>query len=1048
MTRPLAAKFEELYTKMKESCKDEEPPSEPRRASRASEQIDETFVANLPQLYLTAFSAFDENNLPAPIFLWDKVKSVKPPPTRACSIIGTLVPVQKGGVHREELDENDEDASCELGPCVRIHQVREWFCQPPPLAFEVPADGKKPRRPVTAGVRSPMPTVWLRSDVAWYRLMNPSVAYNKIFKDMFFQASLAFRVVQVFSQQPRLGYDGVVEALLGPKGRDGPAVKVKERKERTEQQLLECPELVIAQLIEFKGKTSGTSSFIGTLRRKKSIEMKRLKKERRRERRERGEPSASSESDGADALDDDDSGAESPRPMQPFDGDWSSGESDGSDGRNTVDPVQAAAKKEAALERRRQRKQAKQHSTVETILDEIIRQVERRAEKEIRMQREMARQMLASEGVAEDLRLPGASKFGSLPSSKPFVSGLPPSLLSAPVMVSDFLQTFGAVFDFGLYSPATLVDALGVECPPRWVARLHLALARAAGADPNRKETEATWPELMRTLIVQNETNDKDVQAVEVALACKEYSQLSVVERWTLLSWLVHLVLETEMFHHLIDERTENVYRATQAVVASRKEWRDQKEAQQAWQDTPVRNEFLKALTAIMKAREARMFSKPVDPVALGLADYCTIVKKPIDLGTIKRKLLDGGYCNSLQVVADVRRVWSNAILYNGEHSEVTEAARRLSATFEEKFADFPEDPPGTLFPEEEEDKEDEDEPVNPKSQYLSVQKEEARSKSEAANKRRSSALGMDRYYRRYWWFEWCPHVIAIEIPVPLPKASSTQIRPTTGATEWRCIDKIDHVETILSRLNDSGIRESILKANLLHFKEPIGAAMSAGSVAVEQPCEDARTNSLVDMMSLPWWCLRDGDQSEQLARWSCCKGLDATREAVLELESSILPPMLSKKWLQRRPQWLTELHEAKTFAQVATFLRELKESGFSQIDDWQKRCAPNRGEWLAGLSTADSKLVVETLNSTAREDDLVIYLSSGHGIQQQQVPLLAWDSNVRSTVVCQCRIAKAAYANQKLCLSAVFCQPCHCAGYLKHCAHTHHDMTHAECRT
>jgi hypothetical protein len=60
-------------------------------------------------------------------------------------------------------------------------------------------------------------------------------------------------------------------------GRDGPAVKVKERKERTEQQLLECPELVIAQLIEFKGKTSGTSSFIGTLRRKKSIEMKRLK---------------------------------------------------------------------------------------------------------------------------------------------------------------------------------------------------------------------------------------------------------------------------------------------------------------------------------------------------------------------------------------------------------------------------------------------------------------------------------------------------------------------------------------------------------------------------------------------------------------------------------------------------------------------------------------------------------------------------------------------------------------------------------------------------
>ena len=135
---------------------------------------------------------------------------------------------------------------------------------------------------------------------------------------------------------------------------------------------------------------------------------------------------------------------------------------------------------------------------------------------------------------------------------------------------------------------------------------------------------------------------------------------------------------------------------------------------------------------------------------------------------------------------------------------------------------------------------------------------------------------------------------------------------------------------------------------------------MSAGSVATDAPCEDVQTNSLVEMMSLPWWCLRDGDQSERLARWTCCEGIDATREALLELEASVLPPLLSKKWASRRAQWLTELLEAKTFAQVATFLRELKESGFSQIDDWLKRCAPSRGEWLPGLSVADSKLVVE----------------------------------------------------------------------------------------
>jgi hypothetical protein len=54
-----------------------------------------------------------------------------------------------------------------------------------------------------------------------------------------------------------------------------------------------------------------------------------------------------------------------------------------------------------------------------------------------------------------------------------------------------------------------------------------------------------------------------------------------------------------------------------------------------------------------------------------------------------------------------------------------------------------------------------------------------------------------------------------------------------------------------------------------------------------------------------------------------------------------------------------------------------------------------------------------QTLNSTAREDELVIYLSSGHAVQQQQVALLPWDSNVRSSVVCQGRIAKAAYAKR-----------------------------------
>lgn len=37
-------------------------------------------------------------------------------------------------------------------------------------------------------------------------------------------------------------------------------------------------------------------------------------------------------------------------------------------------------------------------------------------------------------------------------------------------------------------------------------------------------------------------------------------------------------------------------------------------------------------------------FLKPVDPVALNLPDYFTVIKKPMDLGTVKNNLLEIQY--------------------------------------------------------------------------------------------------------------------------------------------------------------------------------------------------------------------------------------------------------------------------------------------------------------------------------------------------------------------------------------------------------------------
>nr|GMC55607.1 transcription factor GTE8-like [Ipomoea batatas] len=47
------------------------------------------------------------------------------------------------------------------------------------------------------------------------------------------------------------------------------------------------------------------------------------------------------------------------------------------------------------------------------------------------------------------------------------------------------------------------------------------------------------------------------------------------------------------------------------------------------------------------------VFNEPVDPVKLNIPDYFTVIKHPMDLGTIKKKLASGQYSNPLDFLAD-----------------------------------------------------------------------------------------------------------------------------------------------------------------------------------------------------------------------------------------------------------------------------------------------------------------------------------------------------------------------------------------------------------
>jgi len=68
-----------------------------------------------------------------------------------------------------------------------------------------------------------------------------------------------------------------------------------------------------------------------------------------------------------------------------------------------------------------------------------------------------------------------------------------------------------------------------------------------------------------------------------------------------------------------------------------------------------------------MDAEYGWIFKQPVDPVELNLPDYFDVVKKPMDLGTVKKKLDNSVYREVDEFIGDVRLVFDNAMLYNGK---------------------------------------------------------------------------------------------------------------------------------------------------------------------------------------------------------------------------------------------------------------------------------------------------------------------------------------------------------------------------------------------
>jgi transcription initiation factor TFIID subunit 2 len=70
-------------------------------------------------------------------------------------------------------------------------------------------------------------------------------------------------------------------------------------------------------------------------------------------------------------------------------------------------------------------------------------------------------------------------------------------------------------------------------------------------------------------------------------------------------------------------------------------------------------------LKRVMKHGCSAAFLHPVDPIALGIPHYFDIIKRPMDLGTVKKKLLQGDYIDSEAFFKDVKLVFANCFTFN-----------------------------------------------------------------------------------------------------------------------------------------------------------------------------------------------------------------------------------------------------------------------------------------------------------------------------------------------------------------------------------------------
>jgi len=81
------------------------------------------------------------------------------------------------------------------------------------------------------------------------------------------------------------------------------------------------------------------------------------------------------------------------------------------------------------------------------------------------------------------------------------------------------------------------------------------------------------------------------------------------------------------------------------------------------------------------------VFMQPVDPIALQIPHYTSIIKHPMDISTVQRKMEQGAYTTAGKFATDMKLIYENCLKFNPEGNPVRQCGIQFKQLFQEQWA-------------------------------------------------------------------------------------------------------------------------------------------------------------------------------------------------------------------------------------------------------------------------------------------------------------------------------------------------------------------------